>query len=204
MLLAVPFRLVHFALRPLVALMTLFAQSLLRWSGGKRFTGRLFGSRDELRVLMQESAQGLTSEERTMINHVLDLQNLTVGQIAIPLSKTITVSTQTPVSELFSLYRERGFNRLPVWRMEAGRQRIIGFVSLRSLVFAEDVDANKTAGDYLKPALFLDMEMRLELALRQMQRTGQRLAIVLGRDRAEIGVISLQDILQVIFGEVRL
>src|SRR6266568_4930249 len=92
LLLVVPFRLVHFALRPLVSLMSLFAQSLLRWSGGKRFTGRLFGSRDELRVLMQESAQGLTSEERAMINHVLDLQHLTAGQIALPLSKTVTVS----------------------------------------------------------------------------------------------------------------
>src|SRR5207302_10967471 len=87
MFLAAPFGLVHFALRPLVSLMSLFAQRLLRWSGGKRFTGRLFGSRAELRVLMQESAQGLTSEERAMINHVLDLQNLSVGQIAIPLSK---------------------------------------------------------------------------------------------------------------------
>src|SRR5437868_11500996 len=89
-----PFRLIHFALRPLVSLMSLFAQSLLRWSGGRRFTGRLFGSRDELRILMQESAQGLTREERAMINHVLDLQNLTVGQIAIPLSKTASVSIQ--------------------------------------------------------------------------------------------------------------
>jgi len=204
MLMALPFRLVHFCLRPLVSLMSLFAQSLLRWSGGQRFTGRLFGSRDELRVLMQESAQGLSSEERAMINHVLDLQHLTAGQIAIPLSKTVTVPSQTPVSELLSIYRERGFNRLPVRTTEGARQRIIGFVSLRSLVFSDDLDLNKTAGDHVKPALFLDTEMRLELALRQMQRTGQRLGIVLGRDRTELGVITLEDILQVIFGEVRL
>jgi CBS domain containing-hemolysin-like protein len=37
-----------------------------------------------------------------------------------------------------------------------------------------------------------------------MQRTGQRLAIVLARDRSELGVVSLEDILKVIFGEVRL
>jgi magnesium and cobalt transporter len=139
-----------------------------------------------------------------MINHVLDLQHLTAGQIAIPLTKTVTVPIQTPVSELLSIYRERGFNRLPVWTTQGGRQRIIGFVSMRSLVFSDDLDLNKTAGDHVKPALFLDVETRLELALRQMQRTGQRLGIVLGRDRAELGVITLEDILQVIFGEVRL
>ncbi len=199
-----PFRVVHFGLKPLVGLMSLFARSLLRLSGGKRFTGRLFGSRDELRILMQESSQGFTSEERAMINQVLELQNLTVGRITLPLSKIITVSIQTPVRELMSIYRERAIHRLPVWKLEGGRQRIIGFVSSKSLLFSEDVDLDKPAGDFLKPALFLDNEMRLEVALRHMQRTGQRLAIVLGRDRAELGVISLQDILRVIFGEVKL
>src|SRR5262249_34943323 len=87
MFLVAPFRTIHFGLRPLVSLMSLFAQTLLRWSGGKKFTGRLFGSRDELRLLMQESAQELTSEERTMINRVLDLLNLTVGHIAVPMGK---------------------------------------------------------------------------------------------------------------------
>jgi putative hemolysin len=203
LLLAGPFRAVHFTVRPLVSLMSLFANSLLRWSGGKRFTGRLFGSRDELRILMQESAQGLTTEERAMINHVLDLQHLTAGQIAIPLSKTASASIQTPVSELLALSRERGFNRFPVWKKENERTRLVGVVNVRELLFAEKLDLTKTAGDYLKPVLFLDRDLRLEVALQQMQRTGQRLAIVLGPDRAELGVLSLQDILQVIFGEVR-
>lgn len=204
MSLTLPFRVVHFGLKPLVSLMSLFARGLLRWSAGRRFTGRLFGSREELRVLMQESAQGFTSEERAMINHVLDLQHLTVGQITLPLNKVATASVETPVGELLSIYRQRGLNRLPIWRMEQTRQRIIGYVSLRSLVFSENLDLTKTAGDFLKPALFLDDGMRLEIALRQMQRTGQRLGIVLGRDRAEVGVISLQDILRVIFGELKL
>jgi CBS domain containing-hemolysin-like protein len=46
--------------------------------------------------------------------------------------------------------------------------------------------------------------LRLEVAMRRMQRGGQRLAIVLGRDRSEIGILSLQDVLKLIFGEVSL
>ena len=56
----------------------------------------------------------------------------------------------------------------------------------------------------MKPALYLDEETRFEVALRQMQRTGQRLAIVLAPDRQEVGIVALQDILRVIFGEVKL
>src|SRR5580692_1032075 len=73
LLLARPFRLLHLGLRPLVAVVEWFSGSLLRWRGGNVFTGHLFGNREELRQLMQESAQAFTSEERTMINRVLDL-----------------------------------------------------------------------------------------------------------------------------------
>ena len=63
-LLARPFRLIHWVLRPLVAVAESFSRMLLRWRGGKAFTVHLFGNREELRLVMQESAQGLTSEER--------------------------------------------------------------------------------------------------------------------------------------------
>ena len=66
------------------------------------------------------------------------------------------------------------------------------------------MDTNKPVGEYVKPALFLDEDLRLEVALRRLQRSGQRLAIVLGRDRREIGILSLQDVLKFIFGEVSL
>jgi CBS domain containing-hemolysin-like protein len=56
----------------------------------------------------------------------------------------------------------------------------------------------------MKPAVFLAEDIRLEVALRRMQRSGQRLAIVLGRDGREIGLVTFQDVLKVIFGEVSL
>jgi CBS domain containing-hemolysin-like protein len=56
----------------------------------------------------------------------------------------------------------------------------------------------------MKPVLFLEESVRLEVALRRMQRSGQRLAIVLGRNGRETGLLSLQDVLRIIFGEVKL
>ena len=56
----------------------------------------------------------------------------------------------------------------------------------------------------MSPALFLDDSTRLEIALRRMQRAGQRLAIVLTHDGSEAGVVSLEDILKLMFGEVKL
>src|SRR5262249_45817257 len=168
------------------------------------FTGNLFGNRDELRLVMQESAKGFSSEESAMINRVLDLQNLTVGQITVPMSKAVTVTIETPVKQLLPLGRQRGFPRSPVWKTQGALRGIAGLVSLKCLLYRADWDPRKTAGDYLSAAIYLDSETRLEVALQQMQRHGQRLAIVLGPDRSELGLVSLQDILKFIFGDVRL
>src|SRR2546427_4711179 len=185
MLLARPFRLIHLLLGPLVALVEGFSSALLQWRGGKVFTGHLFGNREELRLVMQESGQGFTSEERAMINRVLDLQTITVRQIMKPLAQTVTVTSQTPLGEALALCRERQLTRLPVWESHDSQQRIIGLLNLNRLLFQAEPDSTKQAGEYVTAALFLDEDLRLEVALQRMQRSGQRLAIVLGRDRRE-------------------
>ena len=199
-----PFSFVHFLMRPLVGLLRWLSMGLLRWSDGETFAGRVFGTREELRVLMQESAQVLSLEERGMINRVLDLQNLTVSHILVPIQRSVTVRTDTLLSEALVLCRERGLSRLPVWRSDGKTARVIGIFNLKSLLYRADLQPHKKAGDYVKPATFVDADMRLEEAMRHLQRAGQRLAIVLGRDGREVGIISLHDILKTVFGEVKL
>ncbi len=203
-LLARPFRLIHLGLRPLVLLVESFSSALLLWRGGKAFTGHLFGNREELRLVMQESGQALTSEESAMINRVLDLQSLTVRQVMTPLAQTVAITAQTPVGEALAVCRERSVTRLPIWEMRDGQQRILGLVTLNAMLYQSGLDPHKAVGAHVKPALYVEEDTRLEVALRRMQRGGQRLAIVLGRDRRESGIVSLQDILKVIFGEVSL
>src|SRR5262249_33668245 len=156
------------------------------------------------RLVMQESAQALTSEERTMINRVLDLQTLTVRQAIVPLDQVITVSAQATVAEVLALGRERKLTRFPVWEQRDGTRRIIGLANLNPLLYQLNLDPTRIISEHLKPALYLEEDMRLEIALRRMQRAGQRLAIVLARDSREVGILSLQDVLKVIFGEVSL
>ncbi|MFO1488012.1 MAG: CNNM domain-containing protein [Verrucomicrobiota bacterium] len=203
MAMARPFRLVHLLLRPLVWLVESFSGALLRWTGGRVFTGHLFGNREELRFLMQESSQELTTEERAMINRVLDLPSLTVRNIAKPLEQAVTVDAQAPVSRALELCREHHFSRLPVWETRERQRRIAGFISLDVLLFQPDLNPARPLVEFVRPALYLNEDIRLEVALRRMQRSGQRLAIVLGRDRGEIGMITLEDIMKVVFGGVR-
>jgi len=204
MVIARPFRFIHLALWPLVWLVEGVSAKLLHWTGSKAFTGHLFGNREELRFVMQESAQAFTTEERAMINRVLDLQSLTVRQITKPLDQAVQVAMQTPLSEVFALCRERKLTRLPVWETRDGQRRVAGLISLPTILYRSDLDTGKPAADFIRPALYLEEDLRLEVALRRMQRGGQRLAVVLGRDQHEIGIVSLEDILKTVFGEVSL
>jgi CBS domain containing-hemolysin-like protein len=127
-----------------------------------------------------------------------------VRHITKPIALAATVSMQTPVSELLVLSRDRRVARLPVWESRDGQRRIAGIVSIAAILFEIDLDPKRPAADFVRPALYLDEDLRLENALQRMQRSGQRMAVVLGRDRREIGLITLADILKLIFGEVSL
>ena len=202
LVLALPFRWIHRVLAPLVAVAEWFSRGLLHWTGGKTFTGRLFGSREELRFIMQESAPGLTSEEKTMINRVLDLPNLRVRHVMIPLANTIKAEAFLPLELVLGICRERGLTRVPV--VDAATKRISGVINLEYILYLDELDTTKAAREYIQAPFFLPEELHLEEALRRMQHTGCRLAVVLGPDHRETGIISLQDILKVIFGEVTL
>ncbi|HEV2329812.1 MAG TPA: CNNM domain-containing protein [Verrucomicrobiae bacterium] len=198
------FRIFYFALTPLVLVVEGVSTTILRWTGGRAFTGQLFGNREEMRAFMQESAQSFTSDERAMINRVLDLQNFTVRQIASPLVRMASVETETSLADALALAREKKFSRLPVWERRDGKRRIAGLLSLGPLLYRNDLDSARPASTYMAPALFLNENTRLDIALRLMQRAGHRLAIVLGRNGVETGAVSLEDILKVLFGEVKL
>jgi putative hemolysin len=198
------FRLLYFGLSPLVLVVEGISTMILRWTGGRAFTGQLFGNREEMRALMQESAQSFTSDERAMINRVLDLQNFTVRQIATPIAQVASVEKETSLGDALALARGKQFSRLPIWERRDGKRRVAGLLSLGPLLFRDNVDLSRPVSAHMTPALFVNENTRLDIALRLMQRAGHRLAIILARNGAEIGAVSLEDILKVLFGEVKL
>jgi CBS domain containing-hemolysin-like protein len=198
------FRWVGYVLAPPVWLVEEISRLALRWTGRRVFTGRLFGNREEMRAVMAEAAQALTGEEHAMINRVLDLQHFTVARIMTPLEKVVAVDTTTPLAQALALAATRRLSRLPVWQTRDGQRRVAGLLDVNQLLFRGVEPEGRTAGEFMSPALFIDEDTRLEIALRRMQRAGERLAIVLARDRCETGVATLEDILKLMFGEVKL
>ena len=204
MAMARPFRFIRLILHPFVWFVGLFADALLAITGDKEYTGHLFGSRSELRQVMNESAQGLTSAERGMINKVMDMQNKTVRQGSTPIGIARCLNLQNSMTEALELAREHKLTRFPVWNQPTEPRRIVGMVNLKRLLYEDRIDETKTVAHYVRSGIYLDENLPLDKAMRRMQSQGQRLAVVLDRNRREIGVVSLQDILRAVFGKVSL
>ena len=199
-----PFRVLKVLLSPLVALVELVSSVMLRGTGGRVFAGSTFANREELRWLMQESGQAFTTEERAMISRVMDLEKLTVRSQLVPWDKVVSVDATAPMGDVMDKAHKHRFTRMPVWEVKAGRRVVAGLISLKRLLFEAEIDLAKMADDYTTPALFVDESKRLEDVLQLMQKTGHRMAIVQDRRKRSLGIVCLEDILSVIFGEVRL
>ncbi len=198
------FRVINFLLSPLVLMVEDVSRVILHWTGGKEFKSQLFGNREEMRAVMKQSGQALTDDEHAMVNRILDLQKYSVGQIARPFAETASVEAATPLREAIALAHARNVPRLPVWEVRDGKRRVAGLLDVGPLLYRPTLDVEKPSSAYMIPAVFVNEGIRLEVALRLMQRAGQRMAIVLSRGRAEIGIVAVKDILKVMFGEMKL
>jgi len=78
-----------------------------------------------------------------------------------------------------------------------------GVVAVATVIYVSGHVASQPWESLVQPALFVEMDAPLDAALRAMQRGRQRFAVVLDRRRREVGVITLNDILGSMFGEVR-
>jgi putative hemolysin len=200
----VPFRGLHALLSPLVFVAEQVSRLVFRWKSGHAFSRQVLGSRAELRYAIEESSSSLSSEERAMVNRILDLQRWRVRDVMTPMDDAATLDASGTLGDLLKLVRQRDVSFVPLWRKTESGRRILGVVSLPNILFGGELDRNQSLEALVQPALFINEGTRLDDALRMMQRNRQRLGIVLNRQRTEVGVITLNDILRAMFGEVRI
>ena len=196
-----PFAIVHRLLTPLVSVLQWISHALLVMTGGRGVPRAMFGSREELRQVMRETSEGLTIDERVMIDKVLDLQNIPVRDVARPIGDESVVDTEMPVIKVLRHNGDSAHVRVPVWEKTGKGTRVAGVANLRQLSYLPKSELNRPVGQFLESALFLDEDVRLEAVLRVMRRSGQRAVIILDKRKKEMGVVRLPDVLGEVFGE---
>ncbi len=161
-------------------------------------------SPEELEIIVSESAKGgiLNEAEEEMISNILNFADRQVLQVMTPRRKIEAVAHDTPLPELLQLVTESKYSRFPVY--EENLDHIIGVLHLKDLVYQQLRQKGKfDIRLLLRPGLVVPEHYPVENLLTAFKRRRLHMAIVLDEYGGTDGIVTLEDLVEEIVGEVR-
>nr|WP_282101409.1 hemolysin family protein [Corynebacterium callunae] len=184
---------------------------LLIWVGniiapGPGFRNGPYATEVELREMVDIAQEhGIVEiEERRMIQSVFDLASTTVRQVMVPRPEMIWIESGKTAGQATALCVRSGHSRIPV--IGENVDDIIGIVYLKDLVqktyYATDGGRSVTVDEVMRPATFVPDSKSLDALLQEMQEEHNHIAILIDEYGGVAGLISIEDILEEIVGEI--
>lgn len=157
---------------------------------------------NELRTYVDVSHEDgvIESEEKDIIINVFDFSDSVAKDIMIPRIDMITIEENAGYSELMALFRECMYTRIPVYKDD--RDNIIGLVNIKDFILVNDKDTFQVS-DIIRDAYYTYEFKKTADLLMEMKKTTNNVAFVLSEYGACVGMITLEDLLEEIVGEIR-
>jgi CBS domain containing-hemolysin-like protein len=179
--------------------------ALLRLLGVEPASGHeLAHSVEELKMLVTASAEDgvVKAEESEMLHAVFDFGNLVVRQVMIPRTEIVAVEANTSLEEIIALISQSTYTKFPVY--EESLDQIIGVVHVKDLLNAlQDPECQDfVARQLAREPLFAPETISVNTLLRQFRDHRQHIAIVMDEYGGTAGLVTLEDLLEEIVGEV--
>ena len=172
---------------------------------GRGFRDGPFDSEAELRDLvdMAEEALLIESGERQMIHSVFELGDTLVREVMVPRTDMLTMDQDKTLRQAMSLFLRSGFSRIPV--LGDGPDDILGLLYFKDVARRVYVDAKASkhpVHQQMRPASYIPESKPIDDLLREMQRDQNHFAIVIDEYGGTAGLVTLEDILEEIVGEI--
>jgi CBS domain containing-hemolysin-like protein len=178
---------------------------LLRLIGMRAASGHeMVHSVEELKMLVEASEEGgiLEDTERDMLHAVFDFGDLTVREIMVPRTEMLAVNADAPLEELIQLAARHSRSKFPIY--EGDLDHILGIAHVKDLVRVQhDERQAATVRGLVREALFVPENIRLDTLLREFRLKRQHLAIALDEYGGTAGLVTLDDLVEQIMGEVQ-
>ncbi|HEY3356192.1 MAG TPA: hemolysin family protein [Polyangia bacterium] len=212
--LRVPERWALAAARPIKLLAVAVAP--LRWVVGGIANAVLFlmgqrpkgpGARDlreaEFRALVDAgSREGeVEATEQRLIHNVFEFGDRAVGEIMTPMERMFSLPYDWSLARILDAVQKNRFSRIPIYRR--ARDNIVGVLLAKDLVvMARGHGAPRALGELLLPAYYVPKGTKCDFLFRQMQRRKTHIAIVVNEYGRTIGLCTMEDLLEEVFGEI--
>ena len=199
MLVAAPVRALATLLGPLTKLLILVGNAI---TPGQGFRQGPFSSEVELRELVDmASTSGVVDEgERQMIHSVFELGDTLVREVMVPRPDVVWTERDTPVDKVLRLALKSGYSRIPV--IGENIDDVVGVAFLKDLVRATSEGDGRPLAAVMREPAFVPDSKRVDELLKEMQAQRKHMAIVVDEYGGTAGVVTIEDILEEIVGEI--
>jgi len=147
--------------------------------------------------------EGVLDEvKEELLNSVLEFADRVVKEIMVPRTRMVAVDREAVAEELVRIVTENPYSRMPVY--QGSVDDIVGILLVRDMVPELRAGAGKLSIErYLKPAFFVPEQMKISRLLKEMQKRKTHLAIVVDEFGGTSGLVTLEDVLEEIVGEIQ-
>jgi CBS domain containing-hemolysin-like protein len=170
-------------------------------SGQEAFKKQHLITREDLALILRVSGEesDLQKKEKKLIHRVFHLAESDVADVMVPLVNVTAIPDTTSVEDAIKIIGRTGYSKLPVFKDRI--DNLAGVIFARDLLDAPDTLAN--IGQFMRKAVFVPELKRADDLLLSFQKTHDSIAIVVDEYGGAVGIITLEDILEEVVGEIR-
>ena len=157
----------------------------------------------ELRILFAESFRKgvITSSEAEIMERATRFSDRTARDVMVPIERVVVWSLGRTVDENLDVARSEKHTRYPVH--DPDRRDLVGVINIKALALLSDREAERVQeSDVIKDLLRVSADRRIDAVLAQMRRRHQHMAAVVGAEGRAVGILTMEDIIEEIFGEI--
>ncbi|MFW5999463.1 MAG: hemolysin family protein [Halanaerobiaceae bacterium] len=187
-------------LKPVIFFFTMLIKVIV---GENNLVSTAFISEEEIRrfVNVSEEEGAIKEEEREMIQSIFDFDDTLVREIMVPRIDMVCIDRNASIEELVGLAVEYGHSRIPVY--EDSIDEIVGLVYVKDLLNLLISDEKISLDGFIKPIYFIPESKPINQLLAEMQKRKEHMAIVLDEYGGTSGLITIEDLLEEIVGDIQ-
>jgi magnesium and cobalt exporter, CNNM family len=186
--------------RPVIWLLSKSTNLVVRMLGGDPNTSREAITAEEVRALVAGTTE-IAPDERDLIEEVFAAGERQLREVLVPRTEVEFLDAATPLCKAAQIAAGSPHSRYPVYR--ESHDDVVGFVHVRDLLDPQQSGLSTPVGDVVRPVLYLPATKRVLAVLSEMRREGHHLAIVVDEYGGTAGLITIEDLLEEIVGEIR-
>ncbi|MDO8885842.1 hemolysin family protein [Candidatus Oleimmundimicrobium sp.] len=200
---AKPVLILSVTLYPIVHFLTVLANLLIKLIGGKPLKKGTFITEEEIKTLVTvgEEAGVIEEEEKEMIHSIFEFGDTMAKEIMVPRIDIVAIESTALIKELLDLIIEKGHSRIPVY--EKTVDNVVGIIYAKDLLARPKSDRlSAPLKDLMHPAYYVPETMKLDDLLRELRNRKTHMAIVVDEYGGTAGIVTIEDILEEIVGEI--